>query len=67
MDMKPTTPINGPAVAGGKIAHCLNLVKTTITLQDRRNKLTARRGTFINAAPLRVTVQISVIVTSLSF
>jgi hypothetical protein len=56
MDVKPTAMVNAPIVFLGNVAHYLNLGKALITLQDRRNELTPRGGTFVNAPPLGVTV-----------
>jgi hypothetical protein len=67
MNMKPTTMVNAPTVFLCNIAHYLNLGKALITLQDRRNELTPRGGTFVNAPPLGMTVQIPMVVTTASF
>jgi hypothetical protein len=67
MDMKPATTVNAPIKSRRSITHYLNLGKALITLQDRRNELTPRSGTFVNAPPLCITVQIPMIVATGSF
>jgi hypothetical protein len=63
MDMKPTTGIHSPTLFLGSFAEVPNFLESVVTLQYRRNELTPRSATFVNAAPLGLTVQRPIIPT----
>jgi hypothetical protein len=58
MDMKATTAIGGPMLLVGNVAKVANLLKSSITLQNRRDEFFPRSATFVHTTPFGCAVQL---------
>jgi hypothetical protein len=67
MDMKPATAINFPTPLFGNTTKVTNLLKSCVTLQNRRNELFPRCATFVHATPFGLTMQVHIILAVGSF